>query len=500
MKYLVLIAFIIIGFNVNVNATEMKENLKKHVNFLASDSLEGRKAGTAKGRQAAYYVASEFETIGLKRFGDSYYHKFSYSNVHAQNVIGLIEAINPKYKDEYIVLGAHYDHIGFIIEDDDISLVSSVESESNGDKMKVCNGADDNASGVAALIELAGMLMANRDKLDRNVIIAAFDGEEVGLYGSRNFVKNPPVKLSKIKAMLNLDMIGRLRNAQGVSFLGFGSMEEGDDFSETIERVRGLHVKFEDREALWRDQSDHGPFYRNSIPCIAATTGEHRQYHKPEDDIDLINFEGLELICKQSYNLLLAMASKERYEFETTREWKRISLESHKFGLSLDYCKSNFEYSDGPSDGKNDIGGAVGLFYNTNLSKHTNLILEARYRYMQNPSFQGDLKMHSIEVPVKFAFSSEQQQYMPFRIMLFVGGDLHYSLGGTLGEENLDWANMGINQMRYSWNMGFRLEIFTLYLDFYFFNHTITPFFKDEVEEFGKVKLHNKIFSIGWAF
>ncbi len=500
MRFITFFVFSLITFSSSILAGTLKDNLKAHVGFLAADSLEGRKAGTAKGRLAAFYIANQFSELGLKEINGSYYQKFTYTNTYAQNVIGLIEATNPKYKDEYIILGAHYDHIGFLIEEGDQYIKPEEKTADNKiGEMQVYNGADDNASGAAAIIEIARMLVKNKDKLDRNVIVVAFDGEEDGLYGSRHFIHNPPVDITKIKAMLNLDMVGRLRS-DGVAFTGFGSMIDGDEFADSIERVPGLNAHFLNDSGQWRDRTDVGPFYRGKISCVTVTTGVHDQYHKPEDDIELINFEGLDLISQQSYNLILAMTSKEHFEFDTTSESARVNLDSYSYGICFDYTKSKFQYSEGPFEGKSKIGGAVGLFYNTNFSKITGFILESKYRYSRSHSFKGDLELHSIEVPVKFYLGTPKFNYMPFRFLLFIGTDLQYSFAGKLADENINWADMGINQFRASWNVGGRIQINNIYADFYFFNSAISNFFKDKDEELGDIKLNNKIFGFGFSF
>lgn len=500
MKLITLIVLCSALATANLFSGITQDNLKKHVGFLASDSLEGRKAGTAKGKQAADYVAKQFAEIGLKNFDNSYYQNFSYSNVHAQNVIGIIEATNPKFTDEYIVLGAHFDHIGFAVEAED-SYIKAYQEEFSREKAKieVMNGADDNASGTAAIIEIAKMLMNSRDKLQRNIIVVAFDGEEDGLFGSRHFTNHPPVEISKIRAMLNLDMVGNLGD-NGVYYTGFGTMDDGDKLEKDIELVKGLKVEFEDHASKWRDNTDHGPFYRQEIPCLTATTGWHYRYHRSNDDIDFLNFDGLEQICYQSYNVILALASKEEYKFETTSEWIKNNLNSYKFGMYFDYARNSFSYSEGAFDGKSKYGGAVGFFYNTDLSKYINFDLGARYRYSRSHSFKGDLDLHSAEVPMKLSLSTPSYNYMPFRALFFVGADLHYSFGGKLGGENISWAEMGINQFRASWNLGIRIEIFNFFMELYYFNSPITPFFKDSDEKLGDIKLHNKIVGFGFSF
>ena len=142
-----------------------KERLTEHVYYFASDSLRGRAAGSEDAAKAAAYIVNEYESMGLKPFYDDWYMPFTRGGKQYRNVVAVLEGNDPALKNQYIVVGAHYDHLGV----------------KGG---KIYNGADDNASGSAAVIEIARALCANRDKLKRTVVIAAFDAEELGLYGS----------------------------------------------------------------------------------------------------------------------------------------------------------------------------------------------------------------------------------------------------------------------------------------------------------------------------
>ena len=172
-----------------LSTAQQKENLRKDVCVLSSDSLEGRKVGTIGGEKARGYICSQLRDISLE-YTTQVCHKGL-----GQNIIAEIKAETPKFKDEYILIGAHYDHLGV----------------RNG---KIYNGADDNASGSAVLLQLARLFKANKDKLDRNIILVWFDAEEIGLIGSKHFVKDSAYanKIGKIKLMINLDMVGWYKN------------------------------------------------------------------------------------------------------------------------------------------------------------------------------------------------------------------------------------------------------------------------------------------------
>jgi aminopeptidase YwaD len=196
--------------------------------------------------------------------------------VPAFNVVGVLEGSDPKLKSEYIVLGAHYDHLG---HGGDSSLAPNSHD--------IHHGADDNASGTAALIELARILSVERRQLRRSIVFAAFTAEESGLIGSKAYVNKPPVPLAQTIAMLNMDMVGRLRDRK----LNVGGIGTSPEFRKLVETLN------KDTFALQLNEdgfgpSDHSSFYSKQIPVLFFFTGSHEDYHKPSDTADKINYDG----------------------------------------------------------------------------------------------------------------------------------------------------------------------------------------------------------------
>jgi hypothetical protein len=193
----------------------------------------------------------------------------------SDNVLGWLPAKTPT--KETLVIGAHYDHLGLGIEGS-LSPKWGV----------VHNGADDNASGVAGVLELARVFGARKNTLNRNILFIAFGGEELGVLGSSYFIKNPVIPLSDIVAMLNMDMIGRLREQKlvvggtGTSPAWNGILDESN--------VDGLKIT---KNQDGYGPSDHSMFYSKDIPVLFFFTGAHAQYHKPEDDANLIEYKGM---------------------------------------------------------------------------------------------------------------------------------------------------------------------------------------------------------------
>ncbi|MFA5512153.1 MAG: M28 family peptidase [Candidatus Kapaibacterium sp.] len=194
------------------------------------------------------------------------------------NVIGYVEGSDPILKDEYIVIGAHYDHLGY---------GGPTSLNRSGGKPQIHHGADDNASGVSALIELAYAIAKN--PLKRSVIFSSFSAEEMGLLGSAHFIDNSPVDLSKIVAMINMDMVGRMKKNELTTF-GTSSGSYFDNIIDSLDLIDTLSIiKASDAYG----PSDHASFVVKDIPVLMFFTGVHEDYHKPSDKADKINYGGI---------------------------------------------------------------------------------------------------------------------------------------------------------------------------------------------------------------
>ncbi|MBN1415348.1 MAG: M28 family peptidase [Bacteroidales bacterium] len=211
------------------------------------------------------------------------------------NIAGLIEGSDPLLKNEYIVIGAHFDHLG---------IGGKNSSSRRPDTIAVHNGADDNASGVTAMLTLAKLLPHKH--LRRSVIVVAFGAEEMGLLGSRQFVSHPPVDLKKITAMINLDMVGRLDTSKGLQVSGTGTSLEADSLIALANKHPGLKLR---KTSEGFGPSDHASFYGRDIPVFFLTTGAHVDYHTPDDDIEYINFQGLDQVSGFAFRLTEAIAN-----------------------------------------------------------------------------------------------------------------------------------------------------------------------------------------------
>ena len=196
------------------------------------------------------------------------------------NVIAFLEGIDPETADKHIVIGAHYDHLG---------MGGMGSSSRKPDTTAAHNGADDNASGVAALIEIAEALALGAEPPANSYLFIAFGAEEMGLLGSKHYVNNPVLPLEEIRIMINLDMVGRLRNQQ-LLVGGVGTAKESEEIVTRLIQHDSL-VLSTNMEGF--GASDHSSFYGKDIPILFLTTGAHTDYHTPEDDIEHINLEGM---------------------------------------------------------------------------------------------------------------------------------------------------------------------------------------------------------------
>ncbi len=208
------------------------------------------------------------------------------------NIYTIIEGNDPVLKNEYIVIGAHYDHLGFGGEG---------SNSRRPDTTAIHYGADDNASGVAAMLELADVLSYGNYKNSRSYILVAFGAEERGLLGSKYFIENPPVPLQNIKEMINLDMIGRLKPDNSLQIGGVGSSAEADSLLNLINKNFDFMLVLSPEGY---GPSDHASFYAKDIPVFFVSTGAHTDYHTPEDKAEKINYKGMQLITGFIFSLV----------------------------------------------------------------------------------------------------------------------------------------------------------------------------------------------------
>ena len=253
------------------------------------------------------------------------------------NVIGYID----NGAASTVILGAHYDHLGY--GEDHNSLYT-------GTTPQVHNGADDNASGTAALIEISKQLKASKFK-SNNYLVISFSGEELGLFGSKYFTEHPTINLSNANYMINMDMVGRLNDStHGLSIGGYGTSPAWGQLLNAKDKF--FTIKF---DSSGTGPSDHTSFYRKDIPVLFFFTGVHSDYHKPSDDADKINYNGELQVVKYIYNVVEKADKQGKLTFTKTREATTSAKSSFKvtLGIMPDYTYSGSGVRvDGVSEGK----------------------------------------------------------------------------------------------------------------------------------------------------
>jgi hypothetical protein len=312
-----------------------KDAIRRHIAFLADDKLEGRGTGTTGEKAAADYIAAQYKSLGLLVCGpmQNYFQDFSFrpstdphGNVDStaaplktRNVVGFLD----NKAEQTIIIGAHFDHLGLGHDG------NSLEPEAKG---KIHNGADDNASGVSGLLELARVLAGNSNQEKVNFLFIAFSGEEHGLFGSKYYADHPCIPAEKVRLMLNMDMIGRLDSAsKKIMVYGVGTSPPLVSILEGVRQTTGGHLKLiTDSSGI--GPSDHTSFYLKNIPVLHFFTGQHMDYHKPSDDTEKINVAGQEEVLRYIYLVLELVASEKSLVFTPTRNPKQ---ETPSFKVTL---------------------------------------------------------------------------------------------------------------------------------------------------------------------
>ena len=335
MKLLKYLLFFILVISCK-QKTPYQNHIKDDVIFLSSDSLEGRETGTQGEIKAGEYIKKRFIQIGLQPLeNNNYFQNFnfkpktnphqeiSFSNPKNDSIItgkNIIGYINNQAKNT-IIIGAHYDHLGYGKEN----------SLHRGKKNLIHNGADDNASGVAMMIDLASKLRVTNK--NNNYLFIAFSGEEIGLLGSNYYTKNAIIEMSNINYMINMDMVGRLNKDTALAIYGLGT---SPIFKQTI-NANNTKFKIIQKES-GVGPSDHTSFYLNDIPVLHFFTGQHEDYHKPSDDYDKINFEGMNIISNYIFDIISDLNDNEKLSFtKTINESEGVPKFKVSLGVVPDY-------------------------------------------------------------------------------------------------------------------------------------------------------------------
>ena len=446
-RFYFLVIFIIICFPIVSAQVTLQERLKQHVYTLAADSLMGREAGKEAAKKAAAYIVAQWNEIGLTPLvGNSYDRPFLQN--YYQNLAAIIEGNDPLLKDEYIIVGAHYDHLGGMINQKGETVIY--------------NGADDNASGVATLIELGRRLKEIQSTLRRSIVLIAFDAEELGLYGSNEFAGNPPFPVEKMKLMMSIDMVGWYKKSGYVKYSGSGTFKNAKQLllDKTL-MPAGLHVKIQNFEKSLFTGTDTKGFAEKNIPTLAITTGSLSPYHKPEDMAHLIDYEGMALITEHIVNVIQALSQDDAFEASGKIASKhKTSQKPFEFGVSANIGANHHHYTAGSLNGKSATAFGIGLNGHLNM-KFLAIRPEIYYDYIPARHPKGKITSHAITVPVNFFLQAFSQQNSG--IAVFAGPYFRYLLNGQQDGVPLDFVNTyNRDEAGINWGLEFRVVNFRL--------------------------------------
>ncbi|MEM5539478.1 MULTISPECIES: M28 family peptidase [unclassified Olleya] len=329
MKLIKLLVFLLV-FTSCKHEILKEITIQEDVQFLADDALEGRQTGTNGEQKAAKYIAERFKNLGLTPKGtDGYFQAFSFkpktdphqevkynvkdgdSTITGTNVLGFID----NKADNTVIIGAHYDHLGYGAEG----------SLFRGEKKEIHNGADDNASGVAVLLNLAQKLKAKNT--NNNYLFITFSGEEMGLLGSNYYTKNPTIDNKKANYMINMDMVGRLKADSTLAVYGVGT---SPIFKQTLQAHNNRFKLVQKESGV--GPSDHTSFYNSDIPVLHFFTGQHEDYHKPSDDTERLHFNGMQIISNYIFEIITDLDNNGKLPFRKT---KNESDEVPRFKVGL---------------------------------------------------------------------------------------------------------------------------------------------------------------------
>lgn len=292
----------------NIEGEILPDEVRLSMEYLASDELAGRNTGSGEIDMAAEFIEDKFSESGLKPYFETYRDSFMIDDLHAFNIVGIVEGVDEELKDEYIIIGAHYDHIG--------------EGEPvDGDK--IANGANDNASGTVGVIELAkyfGTLKENK----RSLMFVLFSGEEKGLKGSKHLAEKLKGEDLDLYAMVNLEMIGVPMKAK--EYLAYITGYENSNLAEKFNEYSGgeeiLGFLPQAKQLSLFKRSDNYPFHEEfGIPAQTICTfdfSNYPYYHHVDDEAEFMDYEHMAALVEKLLPGLLKMANTEEKEIKLT--------------------------------------------------------------------------------------------------------------------------------------------------------------------------------------
>jgi hypothetical protein len=457
------------------------ERIKKDVYVLASDSLMGRGAGTIFGDKASQYIYARFIENGLKPIYQNIKERTTQKNVYC-----VIEGSDSILKNEFIILGAHYDHLGYRIKGNDTIIY---------------NGADDNASGTSLILELGRKINENKEKFKRSIVLIAFDSEETGLNGSDYFANsqekyNDIIISHNTKLMMSLDMVGFLKTSKELKIVGVGLIDNYSQYFKNSSLNDKYKVNFKAFDKSIFTGSDHDSFLKNNIPSFYVSTGLKSPYHKPEDDAELIDYEGINDISNFFYESLLNFANAEKIKPSGKNPKVKKPIPSNYCGFELAIGNNQHYYTEGRMTGKTDFAYGAGFFGKFELSNFLAIKTGVNYNYLGAKRYESEVKYHSASIPILLSLKANTPDN-GYEFSVSIGGFYSYifdSRANINGVEHKDYLNKNV------WGVQTEFEIrFRRFFYGYQFQRSLSNILTDPISN-GKTNQITNTFKIGYVF
>ncbi len=475
-RFMVLAAVLLLNVAARPQSVELIQRLKQHEYILASDSLRGRETGTPDAAKAAAYIRGQLREMGVRPYSDSGYDfPFTYKeDKKGNNVMALIPGSDPKLKGEYLIIGAHYDHIGV--------SKHSVKEDS------IFNGADDNASGTSALLEITRMLHALPEPPKRSILVAFFDAEEVGLEGSTYLAEHCVVPIEKVRLMMSIDMVGYLRASGYLQYIGHGSIKGGKRLIASVpwESPYGK-MDLKEFENSYFTATDTRPFAKKGCPTLAVTTGLKSPYHRVEDNPDGIDYEGLSYITNHLFSLIVKAASDEHLapSGRVASVHRMSPYEASKSGFRvIAQCgSSHLRIPDYEITGQKKISYGMMAEWQLRPLEKLTIGIGAGYRSIGSGYWlQESYRMHTAEAMLRIqrnSFTLKFSGLMNIRLGGYIAPYYRYAFAGSLKDsqnpETVAWDRM-LQRHQYGVSLGINMCINHLLLE-YGYQFDLNPMF-----------------------
>ncbi|ASB50068.1 M20/M25/M40 family metallo-hydrolase [Alkalitalea saponilacus] len=468
----------------NLYSQELRERLETHVTILAADSLEGRGLGTRGKDIARDYIRNQFAEIGLTSFKEDYFHHFEFrstsgviANIYGTNVVGFLKGHDSKLKDEYIVIGAHYDHLGY---------------EMRGDERVIFPGADDNASGVSLMLEMARYFATNPESHGRSLIFVAFDAEESGLIGSRWFIEDERFASKDIKTMFSLDMVGMYRSNEGLNLKGIGSIAGGEELAGYLAGNHNLILRKQGSRI--EERTDTWYFGLAGIPSVHVHTGPHSPYHQPGDLAHLLQYEEMAKVKNFTVDLVKILSFQESIEPSGSFLAQSGNVR-FDFGAVAMLGRSRHLYPDEFFTADDVFGFGAGFFLRIHMGQKIVVQPEVLYDYNGSKSPEGSFRRHSVMLPLNIQYNLMSMHGGIFRMYPFAGGYYQHHFNGKNGGETIDFSTY-YKDHEWGFQYGLGIDMLKFHLGFVY-HQALTGVADDDLL---KIRSSSNRFRIGYRF